>query len=99
RIIDFARASLGIGDELGNRLSRYATLATKRALPLTWAGLPPAGSHQLAWRTHSITSSARASKVGGISRPSARAVWRLITNSHLVGCTTGKSAGLAPLRI
>src|ERR1700746_3552056 len=28
--------------------SGYATLTTKRALPLTWAGLPPAGSHQLA---------------------------------------------------
>src|SRR5881296_3953579 len=26
----------------------HATLATKRALLLTWAGLPPAGSHQLA---------------------------------------------------
>src|SRR5262249_47143595 len=25
----------------------HATLATKRALPLTWTGLPPAGSHQL----------------------------------------------------
>src|SRR6516225_5359646 len=25
----------------------HATLATKRALLLTWAGLPPAGSHQL----------------------------------------------------
>src|SRR5262249_31856053 len=37
--------------------SGHATLATKRALPLTWAGLPPAGSHQLAWRTYSITSS------------------------------------------
>src|SRR5271167_4590367 len=29
----------------------YATFATKRALPLTRTGLPPAGSHQLAWRT------------------------------------------------
>src|SRR6516165_2754188 len=28
--------------------SGYATLATKRTLLLTWAGLPPAGSHQLA---------------------------------------------------
>src|SRR5437870_12188762 len=28
--------------------SGHATLATKRALPLTWAGLSPAGSHQLA---------------------------------------------------
>src|SRR5947207_4736013 len=27
--------------------SGHATLATKRALPLTWAGLPPAGSRQL----------------------------------------------------
>src|SRR6476646_3088051 len=26
----------------------HATLATKRTLLLTWAGLPPAGSHQLA---------------------------------------------------
>src|SRR5262249_49433283 len=48
---------------------------------------------------HSITSSARASRVGGTSMPSARAVCRLITNSNLVGCTTGKSAGFAPLRI
>jgi hypothetical protein len=99
----------------------HAILATKRALPLTWAGLPPAkihlkprvviltavllpamngipdcsatvlaakvteeaydpwiattcsspGSHQLAWRTHSITSSARASSEIGGSSPSA----------------------------
>src|SRR3954463_14969894 len=27
--------------------SGHATLATKRTLLLTWAGLPPAGSHQL----------------------------------------------------
>src|SRR6516165_118199 len=46
---------------------------------------------------HSITSSARASKVGGTSRPSARAVIRLMTNSNLVDCITGRSAGLAPL--
>src|SRR5215472_9330089 len=48
---------------------------------------------------HSITSSASASNVGGISRPSALAVLRLITNSNLVGCVTGSSSGLAPLRI
>ena len=41
----------------------------------------------------------RASSVGGISRPSARAVARLMTNSNLLDCTTGRSAGLAPLRI
>src|SRR5215467_6056742 len=35
--------------------------------------------------SHSITSSARASSVGGTSRPSVLAVLRLITNSYLVG--------------
>src|SRR5438067_9817173 len=48
---------------------------------------------------HSITSSARASNVGAMSRPSALAVFRLITKSYFTGCSTGRSAGLAPLRI
>jgi hypothetical protein len=38
---------------------------------------------------YSITSSARASSVGGTSRPSA--------SSNLVGCCTGRSAGFSPL--
>jgi hypothetical protein len=46
--------------------------------------------------TYSITSSARASSVGGTSRPSALAVLRLITSSNFVGACTGKSAGFAP---
>jgi len=32
-------------------------------------------------------------------RPSALAVLRLMTNSNVVGCSTGRSPGLAPLRI
>jgi hypothetical protein len=36
-------------------------------------------------RVHSITSSARASSVGGISRPSALAVLRLMISSNLFG--------------
>src|SRR6516162_4423282 len=48
---------------------------------------------------HSITSSAMASSCSGTSRPSAFAVLRLITSSNLVGCHTGRSAGLAPFRI
>src|SRR5262245_37937779 len=48
---------------------------------------------------HSITSSARAMTAGGTVRPSARAVTRLITRSNLVGCSTGRSGGLAPRRI
>src|SRR3954464_6302211 len=48
---------------------------------------------------HSITSSARASSVAGTSMPSALAVFKLITSSNLVGCSTGRSAGFAPLKI
>ena len=49
--------------------------------------------------SHSITSSARASSIGGTSRPSALAVVRLMISSNLVGCSTGMSAGLVPRRI
>ena len=48
---------------------------------------------------HSITLSARSSSAAGSSRPSALAVLRLITISNLVGCSTGRSAGFAPLRM
>src|SRR6516165_2578554 len=48
---------------------------------------------------HSITSSARASSVGGTSRPSTLAVLRLITSSYFVGTCTGRSAGFSPLRM
>src|SRR5262249_23857386 len=48
---------------------------------------------------HSITSSATKRKSRLIVSPSSLAVFRLMTNSNLVGCSTGKSAGLAPLRI
>src|SRR5262245_50822757 len=54
---------------------------------------------ELATPHHSITSSARASSDGGTSMPRALAVLRLITSSNFVACSTGKSAGLAPLRI
>src|SRR6516164_4606622 len=48
---------------------------------------------------HSITSSARASRVGGTSRPIAFAAFRLITSSYLVGACTGRSPGFSPLRM
>src|SRR5262245_41135211 len=48
---------------------------------------------------HSITSSASASSLSGIARPSALAVFRLMTRSNLVGCRTGRSAGFSPFRI
>src|SRR5262249_38005 len=49
--------------------------------------------------SHSITSSASASSVGGMSKPSALAVTRLTTSSNLVGSATGMSAGFSPLRM
>src|SRR5262249_15566724 len=54
---------------------------------------------ELAPASHSITSSARASTVVGMSRPSAFAVFRLTTSSYLVGACTGRSAGFSPLRM
>src|SRR5262245_40540433 len=54
---------------------------------------------ELAPLAHSITSSAVASSEGGTVRRSIRAVEPLITSSNLLDCTTGKSAGLAPLRM
>jgi hypothetical protein len=42
---------------------------------------------------HSITSSASASRFGGMVRPIVLAVLRLISSSNLVGCSTGMSAG------
>src|SRR6267142_5370674 len=48
---------------------------------------------------YSITSSARVRSVGGTMMPSAFAVFKLITSSSLVGRSTGRSAGFAPLTI
>jgi hypothetical protein len=50
-------------------------------------------------RFYSKTSSARASSCGGTSIPSDFAVLRLMTSRYVEGCSIGRSAGLAPLRI
>ena len=46
-----------------------------------------------------MTLSARANTLGGIVKPICLAAFRLIMNSNFVGCSTGRSAGLAPFRI
>ena len=46
-----------------------------------------------------IISSAWKRRVGGIVRLRAWAVFRLMTSSNVVGSSTGRSAGLAPLKI
>jgi hypothetical protein len=47
---------------------------------------------------YSITSSAISRKSREIVRPSAFAVLRLMASSNLLGCSTGRSEGFAPLR-
>src|SRR5262245_31757163 len=79
-------------------------LATQHSLPSGRYSLLGPDFHRLdrasfAWRTHSITSSARASSVGGTSRPSVLPVFRFTTNSYFVGTWTGRSAGFSPLRM
>ena len=56
----------------------------------------PRSSALVTQHCHLMTLSARASTFGGIVRPICLAVFRLITNSNFVGCSTGRSAGLAP---
>src|SRR3954447_21757439 len=79
-------------------------VATQHSLPSGRYSLLGPVFHRLdrtsfAWRTHSITSSARASSVGEIVRSSALAVLRFTIISNVFACCTGRSAGLAPFRI
>ena len=65
-----------------------------------WAlGLPDTNDHpQPVVATCQSIRSADTLSTTGISSPSALAVLRLMTNSNLADCWTGRSAGLAPLR-
>jgi hypothetical protein len=67
-----------------------AEICSNKACPL-WA---KSGHCQ----PYSMTSSAVKIRVCGTLRPSAFAVFRLITNSNLVGSRTGRSAAFSPLR-
>src|ERR1700740_3200946 len=69
------------------------------ATPRAYHRFHPPGSAHCRCVTHSMTSSARPRTDGGTVRPSALAVLRLTTSSKVVGCWTGRSAGLVPLRI
>ena len=56
-------------------------------------------SEKFATFVHSITFSAVIRSDCGILRPNALAVLPLMNNSNFVGCSTGRSPGLAPLKI
>jgi hypothetical protein len=67
-----------------------------------WFSILRRGSgHVLDFRLfgHLITRSALARTLGGIVNPICFAAFRLMTNSNFVGCSTGRSPGLAPFRI
>src|SRR5262249_43711790 len=108
---DLIRYQAGQSVDASARWNRNDDLDRSRRLrPCTVAGYADAEDTQcgsahgqmqecVTEKFHSITSSARASSVGGTSSPNAFAVLRLITSSNFVDCTTGKSAGLVPFTI
>src|SRR6267378_4002955 len=57
------------------------------------------GSLAAVVQAQSITLSARAITPGGMARPSDAAVFRFRASSKTTGCSTGSSAGSAPLKI
>jgi hypothetical protein len=78
---------------------RFALLRGREKTFSEVAFMPLADSWTAAKSNYSITSSARASSMGGISRSSTLAVLRLITSSNFVDCWMGRSAGFSPLSI
>jgi hypothetical protein len=83
-----------------SRYVRFAPIATKfgRCGETSFSAISGL-MHCSKKSSYSITSLAAACSVSGTVRPSAFAVFKLITRSNLVICITGKSPGLAPLRI
>jgi hypothetical protein len=79
---------------------RFAPIATELMRCRELTRCARTGCEQSQQRgSYSITASARAMSIGGTSRPSALALRRLMINSKCVGCSTGRSEGLLPLRI
>jgi hypothetical protein len=70
------------------RFSTFATVSANKRL-----------MHRSNLTVYSITSSARPSNESGTVISSAFAAFRLIVNSTLLTCWTGRSAGFSPLRM
>src|SRR5215831_6728553 len=62
-------------------------------IDVTTISRPRATKPDINGSAYSITSSARARINGGIVRPSALAVLRLMMSLNVVGCSIGRSAG------
>ena len=89
-------------DEMQGRLSESQSAAPSPALRSRRARLHKEAEgkcDQERPRCHWSTSLAWNKTVGGIVRPRALAALRLMTRWNVVGCSMGRSAGLAPCRI
>ena len=84
------RATLDLRFLAGSRRSATAAFDPKWTVGFLYSGQS---------RVYSITLSALISSDCGILSPNALAVLLLMNNSNLVGCSIGRSAGLAPRRI
>jgi hypothetical protein len=91
-----------VGDalsELDKKQLADALDPERKAAMISKTGKSFAGSDRRAGGHYSITSSARTSKCCGTLRPSCLAALRLMTKWNFVDLLTGRSAGMAPLRI
>ena len=89
-----------ISDKTNSSAVLSLSTAADRRSPLPQSATSrPMQRSKLRLQTHSIISSARVRSEDGTVSPSAFAVFRLITNSTLAACSTGRSLGLAPRSI
>jgi hypothetical protein len=96
-------SDLGHEAENSNRASLVRSCPRKQTLERTCrmvAFVPGRDARTCSKQHHySITLSARAMSVGGISRPSAWAVFRLTMSSNFTARSIGKFPGGVPFRI
>src|SRR5215831_2185996 len=91
----------GASAAAGCRVSLIGTSVPHHAQRFVSSGWP-CSSRQVGGtgaEDYSITFSACCRSDGGIVRPSALAVFPLMTRLYFVGCSMGRSAGFAPLSI
>jgi len=96
--IGYGRWTIPLRLSMPHKASRRSAALISRDSGLRFQSESPPSEPRTA-APHSITSSARARIRCGIVSPSAAEVFRLTTSSNRVGCSTGRSAGLAPFRI
>jgi hypothetical protein len=95
--VDFARWGLASWSVCQLKALVYPQISSTDVNDFIWNTPLVVGAPGVA--AQRITSVACKRRAGGMVRPKAWAVFRLMTNSNCVGCSIGKSAGFAPCRI